>query len=198
VDATAQTISELMTKLREGDHRATRQLFDLLYPELRHLAALRMKRERKDHSWQPTALVNELYLELVKIKSLRGGETDQEEKEAFFRLAAFLMRRMLIHHSRPLHQRIEKVELDEATIVVVPHAESLVDVENALERLASINPTLRSVVELRVFEGQSVGEIAAELGCSNRTINRYWSFAQRWLYAALARPGDPVPTNATT
>jgi DNA-directed RNA polymerase specialized sigma24 family protein len=71
-------------------------------------------------------------------------------------------------------------------------------VENALERLASINPNLRSVVELRVFEGQSVGEIAAELGCSNRTINRYWSFAQRWLYEALARPGDPAPTNATT
>jgi RNA polymerase sigma factor (TIGR02999 family) len=198
VDATAQTISELMTKLREGDHRATRQLFDLLYPELRHLAALRMRHERKDHSWQPTALVNELYLELVKIKSLRGGETDKEEKEEFFRLAAFLMRRMLIHHSRPLHQRIEKVELEETSIVGTPDAESLVDIENALERLAAINPTLRSVVELRVFEGQNVGEIAAELGCSNRTINRYWSFAQRWLYEALARPGDPAPTNATT
>ena len=187
-----------MTKLREGDHRATRQLFDLLYPELRHLAALRMKHERKDHSWQPTALVNELYLELVKIKSLRGGETNQEEKEAFFRLAAFLMRRMLIHHSRPLHQRIEKVELDETAIVGAPDAESLVDIENALERLAAINPTLRSVVELRVFEGQSVGEIADQLGCSNRTINRYWSFAQRWLYEALARPGDPAPANATS
>jgi RNA polymerase sigma factor (TIGR02999 family) len=197
VDATSQTISELMTKLREGDHRATRQLFDLLYPELRHLAALRMRRERKDHSWQPTALVNELYLELVKIKSLRGGETDQEEKEAFFRLAAFLMRRMLIHHSRPLHQRIEKVELDETTIIGTPDTESLVDIENALGRLAAINPTLRSVVELRVFEGHSVSEIATQLGCSNRTINRYWSFAQRWLYEALARPDDPLPANAT-
>src|ERR1700722_18355590 len=132
-----------MGRLREGDHRATRQLFDLLYPELRRLAVLSMRRERKDHSWQPTALVNELYLELVKIRSLPGGEADQEEKKGFFRLAAFLMRRMLIHHSRPLHQRIEKVELDESSIVGTTDAESLVDIENALERLAAINPTLR-------------------------------------------------------
>ena len=185
-----------MAKLRQGDHQATRQLFDLLYPELRRIAALRMSRERKDHSWQPTALVNELYLELVKIKSFRGGGSQEEEKEAFFRLAAFLMRRMLIHHSRPLHQRVQKVELDETAIVGTPDNESLVDIESALDRLAAINPALRSVVELRVFEGQNVGEIAAQLGCSNRTINRYWSFAQRWLYEALARPGDPAPMSA--
>lgn len=185
-----------MAQLRQGDYRATRQLFDLLYPELRRLAALRMSRERKGHSWQPTALVNELYLELVKIKSLRGGESDEEEKQAFFRLAAFLMRRMLIHHSRPLYQRIQKVEVDEATLVGTPDTERLVDIENALERLAAINPALRSVVELRVFEGQSVDEMAAQLGCSNRTINRYWSFAQRWMYEALARPGDPAPMSA--
>lgn len=196
MDPAARTVAELMGKLREGDHRATRQLFELLYPELRRLAASRMGRERKGHSWQPTALVNELYLELVKIKSLRGGESDEEEKQAFFRLAAFLMRRMLIHHSRPLHQRIQKMELEETALVGTPAIESLVDIENALERLAAINPALRSVVELRVFEGQSVDEIAAQLGCSNRTINRYWSFAQRWLHDALANPLDPTPLNA--
>jgi RNA polymerase sigma factor (TIGR02999 family) len=198
VDSADHTISELMASLRQGDHRATRQLFDLLYPELRRLAALRMSRERKGHSWQPTALVNELYLELVKIKSFRGGDSSEEEKQAFFRLAAFLMRRMLIHHSRPLSQRIQKVELEETALVGTPDTDSLVDIENALERLAAINPALRSVVEWRVFEGQSVDEMAAQLGCSNRTINRYWSFAQRWLHEALARPGDPAPMSAGT
>src|ERR1035438_7148295 len=99
-----------MAMLRKGDHQTTRQLVDLLYPELRRVAAVRMSKERKDHSWQPTALVNELYLELVKIKSFKSRESEEEEKQAFFRLSAFLMRRMLIHHSRPLHRRVEKVE----------------------------------------------------------------------------------------
>lgn len=190
-------ISELMEKLRAGDQRSTRQLFDLLYPELRRLAGLRMSRESKDHSWQPTALVNELYLELVGMKSFRSAKPDEMERDSFFRLAAFLMRRMLIHHSRPLYKRVEKVELDENCLSGTPDSESLVDVENALNRLAGINPALSRVVELRVFEGYSADEIAAELGCSARTINLYWSFAQRWLYEALARPGDRVPPNSS-
>jgi RNA polymerase sigma factor (TIGR02999 family) len=174
-----------MASLRQGDHRATRQLFDLLYPQLRQLAGIRMRGERKDHSWQPTALVNELYLELIKIKSLKGGQDAEDEKESFFRLAAFLMRRLLIHHSRPLYRRIEKVELENDSPGEIPDSESLLDIENALNRLAEINPNLRCVVEMRVFEGRNVEEIAKELGCSTKTISRYWTFSQRWLREAL-------------
>jgi RNA polymerase sigma factor (TIGR02999 family) len=186
VNTLDSSVSELMGRLRQGDHQATRQLFDLLYPELRRLAAVRMSRERSDHTWQPTVLVNELYLELIKIKSLKGGESPEKEKEAFFRLAAFLMRRLLIHHSRPLYRSAQKVELDDTDFTGQPgDNETLADIEIALSRLSEINPSLRTVVELRVFEGRTAAEIATELGCSVKTVNRHWAFAQRWLHQAL-------------
>lgn len=181
-----------MSKLRMGDHQATRQLFDLLYPELRRLAAVKMRGERPDHSWQPTLLVSELYLELLKVKSLRGGQSAEEEKAEFFRLAAFLMRRLLIQHARPLYRRIEKVELDPSIAGSVPDNESLTDIDNALDRLAAVSPDLRCVVEMRVFEGHGAEDIAAHLGCSVKTVGRHWSFAQRWLHQALLVPGDPA------
>lgn len=191
MDTSNPSVSDLMASLRRGDHRATRQLFDLLYPELRRIAGMHMRRERKDHSWQPTALVNELYLELVKIKSLKTGPADREEKESFFRLSAFLMRRLLIHHTRPLYRRVERVEFDDSP-GEIPDSETLVDIENALNRLAAINPDMRCVVEMRVFEGRNVEEIARELGCSTKTVSRYWAFAQQWLREELLVPGDPT------
>ena len=181
-----------MAKLRAGDHQATRQLFDLLYPELRRLAAVKMSSERSDHSWQPTVLVNELYLELLKVKSLKGGNSAGDEKMEFFRLAGFLMRRLLIHHSRPLYRRSEKVEIDLTLADNMADSESLADIESALLRLAEVNPDLRSVVEMRVFEGYTLEEIAEHLGCSVKTVSRHWSFAQRWLRGALQVPGDPA------
>ncbi len=181
-----------MSKLRQGDHEAIRQLFELLYPELRRLAAVKMRSERADHSWQPTVLVNELYLELLKVKSLRGGGSAEGEKAEFFRLAAFLMRRLLIHHARPLSRRSTKVALvPDLSGYSVDH-ESLADIETALNRLDGINPALRCVVEMRVFEGHAMEDIAVHLGCSAKTVSRHWSFAQRWLHEALQVPGDRV------
>ena len=184
-----ETVSALMARLRQGDHQAVRQLFTLLYPELRRLAAIRMSRERIGHSWQPTALVNELYLELLKIRSLKGGDAPEKEKEAFFRLSAFLMRRLLIHHARPLYRSMQKVDLDDADLSGEPDSETLADIENALDRLEAINPSLRAVVELRVFEGHTGSEIAEQLGCSLKTVNRHWAFAQHWLHDALGGGG---------
>jgi RNA polymerase sigma factor (TIGR02999 family) len=186
-----KSISELMARLRGGDQQAVQQLFTLLYPELRRLAAVRMSREPAGHTWQPTALVNELYLELLKIKSLKGGESPEKEKEAFFRLSAFLMRRLLIHHSRPLYRSAQKVDLDEADLSGEPSNESLAEIENVLERLGAVNPALRAVVEMRVFEGHTAAEIAAHLGCSVKTVNRHWAFAQHWLHEALS--GSALP-----
>ena len=95
-------IASLMTRFRSGDRQAVGELVDSLYPELRRIAAFRMYRESQEHTWTPTVLVNELYLELVKIRALRPADIGEDEREAFLRLSGFLMRRLLIHHARPL------------------------------------------------------------------------------------------------
>jgi RNA polymerase sigma factor (TIGR02999 family) len=184
------TVGRLMAAFRTGDKTAANQLVELLYPELRRLAASKMKGERAGHTWQPTLLVNELYLAMVKIKALGGNSGgDEEEKAAFLGLAGLLMKRLLIDHSRPLYRRAQKVELLEGANVV-PSAESLHTVEAVLARLAAIDANLRTVVEMRVFEGWTGDEIAQTLGCSPRTIANYWIFAKRWLEKELAEPVD--------
>src|SRR5215831_15169404 len=99
----AREVERLMAAFRAGDSRAGNQLIELFYPELKRLAAGHLLRERKEHSWQPTLLVNERYLELVKIKALQAPDRDRNnEKAAFFALAGQIMKRLLIHHGRPL------------------------------------------------------------------------------------------------
>ena len=153
------------------------------------MAALHMQREAKAHSWQPTLLVNELYLELIRNKALDRGY-DDSRRAAFFGLAGFLMKRLLILHSRPLRNRVQTVDV--TAIKLTPQslatAESVQVVETLLDRLGAIDPRIRSVVEFRVFEGKTHEEIAAELGCSVRTVGGCWSFARRWLEQELG-PG---------
>jgi DNA-directed RNA polymerase specialized sigma24 family protein len=90
-----------MDGLRQGDQDARRELVDLFYPELRRLAATKMKDERSAHTWQPTELVHELYLELIKTRGLNPRDYGDSERAAFFGLAGQMMRRLLIHHARP-------------------------------------------------------------------------------------------------
>jgi RNA polymerase sigma factor (TIGR02999 family) len=182
-----ELISTLMSGLRQGDQRAAGQLVEIFYPELRRIAAARMKAERDNHTWRPTALVNELYLELIKIKALRktGASTDAEKQE-FLALSAFLMKRLLIHHSRRLSSKASHRELPELT-ARISGAEALVEVEDALDRLAAIDPKLRSTVEMRVFEGLTGEEISTRMDCSTATVARNWSFARRWLEQEFAK-----------
>jgi RNA polymerase sigma factor (TIGR02999 family) len=185
------TVSRLMASFRNGDHEAAGRPVELFYPELRRIAAARMRAERPDHTLQPTAVVHQLYLELVKIKALRPAASGgADEKGAFHRLAAYLMKRLLIHHARPTSRRVEKAELAD---LPSPHASSehsLLEIDDVLNRLAAINPALRPVVELRVFEGLTREEIAREMGCGTATVARHWSFARNWLEEAFAgRPG---------
>jgi len=174
-----------MASFRNGDHEAAGRLVELFYPELRRIAAARMRAERPDHTLQPTALVHQLYLELVKVKALRPASSDgADEKAAFLGLAAYLMKRLLIHHARPLSRRAEKAELRD---LPGPHSEhSLLEIDDILNRLAAINPALRQVVELRVFEGLTREEIARKMGCGTATVARHWSFARNWLEEAFA------------
>jgi len=101
-----------MKSLRSGKREAAGQLVAAFYPELRRMAASRMRSERKPHTWQPTVLVNELYLKPFKIRAIQTGE-DRPDREAFWGLAAHIMRRLLIDHARPLHHQVQKVELSD-------------------------------------------------------------------------------------
>jgi len=178
----SETVQNLMARFRQGDKTAAGELVELFYPELRRLAAARIKRERPGHTWQPTILVHELYLELVKVRALRASSSDGEaERQAFLALTAQLMRRLLIHHARPLSKRSEKVDLADLPDVGTDGSDALAEVEQALDRLGSINPKLRTVVELRVFEGLTGQEIAERMGCGTATVGRHWDFARQWL-----------------
>jgi RNA polymerase sigma factor (TIGR02999 family) len=179
-----------MANFRTGDHEAAGRLVELFYPELRRIAAARMRRERPDHTLQPTAVVHQLYLDLVKVKALRPASSDgADEKAAFLGLAAYPMKRLLIHHARPLSKRAEKVEVPDLPGPHLATEQSLLEIDDVLNRLAAINPALRRVVELRVFEGLTREEIAREMGCGTATVARYWNFARNWLEEALGTPG---------
>ncbi len=173
-------LSKLMSAFRTGDKRAASDLVELFYPELRRLAALKMRGERAAHTWQPTTLVNELYLELLKVKQLDQSYGNQDERAAFLGLASHVMRRLLIHHSRPLEKKVERVELHD-TSAQSPATDAFEEIDQLLGRLASIHARLRVVVEMRIFEGCTVNEIARRLDCSEATVARSWAFAKVWL-----------------
>lgn len=177
-------VRRLMAEFRQGDKQAASELVEIFYPELRRLANAHMRSESPGHSWQPTLLVNELYLELIKIKALPAPQEDvRDDKSTFFGLAAHLMRRLLIHHSRPL--RAKAIEEDLSEITRSAGMQSVAEIEVALSRLERIRPRLRAVVELKVFEGMTLEEVAASLNCSTATVTREWYFARHWLEKEL-------------
>ena len=179
-------IARLMGDLRLGSNDAAGRLVAIFYPELRRMARSRMRNERTPHTWQPTVLVNELYLELLKIKALNAAEEPGSDREAFLGLAAHIMRRLLVHHARPLYRRAEAIDLSEELELNTLSAADLADIEHLLVRLSKIDPQLRTIVEMRVFEGFTIPEIASHLNCASRTVDRRWSFARKWLEHQLA------------
>ena len=176
------SVSSLMARFRTGDREAADQLFSLLYPELRRLAAIKMNHEASQHSWQPSLLVNELYLQLVNSKLLPapegGGRSDRDH---FLNFAAHVMRHLLIDHSRRLSHRITKIDISKFDAAENDLQVSLQDVDDLLLRLGAIDPRLRSVVEMKVFEGLTVGEISVRLTIAPRTVARSWAFCKQWL-----------------
>lgn len=178
-------VAGLMRRFRNGDREAAGELFELFYPQLKQIAASRMRLERAPHTWQPTALVNELYLELVKVRALRASSANEDNHAEFLKLSAWLMRRLLILHSRPLARRVVREDFSEEAFPSDLSGIALHELDDLLDGLAQIDPQLRAVVELRVFEGLTGDETAARLGCSPRTEARHWKFARSWLASAL-------------
>jgi RNA polymerase sigma factor (TIGR02999 family) len=181
-------VGNLLRDWQSGRKATADDFFATLYPELRRLAAARMRSERDGHSWQPTLLVNELYLELLKNKALDSTFSGEEQRQAFLGLAGFLMKRLLILHSRPLRQRV--TETSDAELIdfpsTKPEAENLRFVDQLLDQLERVDGKLRTVVELKIFEGRSHEEIAEHMHCTVRSVGTYWSFARQWLEKHLA------------
>lgn len=187
METTPAAVSELMDRLRHGSKEAAGQLVAMFYPELRRLARSHMRGERRRHTWQPTILVNQLYLELLKVKALRRvGDTADDDRRAFFGLAAHLMRRLLIHHARPLARQMEMTELNESLTLGEPAEEDLAVVENLLLGLERIDPIFRTITEMKVLEDMPMEEIAELLEIPVRTAYRRWTFARRWLMEHIA------------
>jgi RNA polymerase sigma-70 factor (ECF subfamily) len=175
----------LLAALRSGDPEAAGKLLPLIYHELHRLASAYMRRERPDHTLQPTALIHEAYLKLT------GGEpVDWQNRAHFVGAAAQAMRRILIDHARHREAAIHgggqrKLPLDDALLLSPERASELIALDQALERLGRIAPRQSRVVDLRFFGGLTVEETAEVLGVSPRAVKRDWNVARAWLHAAL-------------
>jgi len=184
----SKELDRVIDEICGGRKTTVDRLFQLLYPELRRIAAAHMRGERKGHSWSPTMLVSELYLELLKNRALDEVSGDGNRRKAFLGLSGFCMKRLLIVHTRPLSRNV--VRADEDTLLDLPanvfDPEAVVFVENLLAGIEAIDPRLRTVVEWRVFHGRTADEIALDLNCSERTVGTLWAFARKWLAVQLA------------
>ncbi|MDQ2777478.1 MAG: ECF-type sigma factor [Acidobacteriota bacterium] len=186
-DQTSLTVVSLMARFRAGDREAADQLFVVLYPELRSLAAMKMNAEGSQHSWQPSLLVNELYLQLIKVRSLPAPESAaRSEREHFLQFAGHVMRHLLIDHSRLLSKRVMKIDIAQFDVAGEERGTAtLQEIDDLLEKLAVVHPRLRSIVEMKVFEGLPVEEIADRLEIAPRTVARNWTFCKQWLREKL-------------
>jgi RNA polymerase sigma factor (TIGR02999 family) len=160
-------------------------LLPLVYRELRQLAAAKLAKETPGHTLQPTALVHEAYVRLVQ--SPVGG---WKNRAHFFAAAAEAMRRILIESARRKRQPRrgggrQRLELDEAVLAIEPPSDKVVELSDALDRLAAEEPALAELVKLHYFAGLTFDEIAEVRGVSERTVYRQWAYAKSWLAIEL-------------
>jgi len=178
-------ITGLLRRWRDGDPRALDELTPLVYEELHRLAAPYMRRERSDHTLQPTALVHEAFLRLTGLR-----RADFQNRAHFYGAAAQVMRRILVDHARR-HKADKRgrgdamLPLDEAMAVGIDLRLDLVHLDEALQQLAVVAERPARVVELRYFGGLSIEETAAVLEIAPATVKRHWAFARAWLHRAL-------------
>jgi RNA polymerase sigma factor (TIGR02999 family) len=185
--STPAQITQLLQRWSVGRQDALDQLLPVIYSELRRLAASYLRRERRDHTLQPSALVHEAFLKLVDQHDVRW-----QNRAHFFGIAAQMMRRILVDHARAhgAHKRgagERPLSLEEASIAAPVVDVDVVALDEALTRLATVDPQQSRVVELRFFGGLSIQETAEVLHISPATIGREWKVAKAWLYAELGR-----------
>lgn len=180
-------ISDLLRKWGRGDLQARDNLFPLVYRELRRRATAYLRRERQDHTLQPTALVHEAYLRLAG-----QDRTTWESRAHFFGVAAQMMRRILVDHARE-HQSAKRpgsafrVALDDRIGSTAPLDCEVLLLEEALQELAILDPRQGQIVEFRYFAGMSEQEVAEVLCISRSTVTREWQTARAWLHRRITK-----------
>ena len=189
VDASQSEVTRLLKEWGDGRQEALDQLLPRIYAEMRRLASSYLRRERPDHTLQPTALVHEAFIRLVDQKAVRW-----QNRAHFFGIAAQAMRRILVDHARA-HAADKRgagekpVALDDASIAIGAPDIDVLALDEVLTRLARLDPQQSRVVELRFFGGLTMEETAEVLDISPATVGREWTLAKAWLYAELTRSG---------
>jgi RNA polymerase sigma factor (TIGR02999 family) len=177
-------LTALLVAWSDGDEGARGRLIDAAYPQLRRLARRHLSREHEAESLSPTALVHEAYLKLIDQRRVRF-----RNRTHFFRLAAHLMRRILVDHARARgaakRDGGQRVPLDEGVNALDPVAVDVLALDAALQKLARIDPRQSELVELRFFGGLTVDEAAAVVGVAPATVDRDWALARAWLFREL-------------
>ena len=179
-------ITQLLVEWSDGNQSALDELYPLVYDELHRLARRYMSRERKGHTLQTTALINEAYVRLVDQRNVHWAN-----RSHFFAISAQIMRRILIDHARRHGYAkrgggAQQVSLDEAATVTSGIGSELINLDDALKTLAEMDPRRSQVVELRYFGGLNNEEIAGVLNVSENTVTRDWNMARAWLYKQLS------------
>jgi RNA polymerase sigma factor (TIGR02999 family) len=181
----ARDVTVLLGDWSRGNGNALNQLLPLVYDELRRIAARQLRRERAGHTLQPTALVHEAFLKLVDQRGV-----DWHNRAHFFGVAAKVMRRILVDHARRHDAKrrgdgVPRLSIEGANEPAAPDGISVLALDLALDRLASLDQELARIVELRAFGGLTIEEAACVLEVSPSTAKRGWRTAKAWLTREL-------------
>ena len=184
-----QGVTQLLVAWGDGDKAALDELMPVVYDELRRLAQSYLSRERPGHTLQTTALVHEAYLRLVDQRSVNW-----QNRAQFFGIAAQMMRRILINHAKDRRAKkregyASRVSLDDAVSFFEERELDLMELDEALNSLAALDPQQTQIVELRFFGGLTIEEVAEVLNMSPATIKREWDSAKLWLRRQLSSGG---------
>ena len=184
VTASPHEVTRLLLELQEGKEEAGDRLVPLVYAELHSLAVHYMRGERDGHTLQPTALVNDAFMRLVGQRNVSW-----QNRSHFYGIAAQAMRRILVDHARRTRagkrEGGERVTLDESVAQSPQRSVDLIALDEALEKLAALDPRQARVVELRYFSGLDIEQTAMALGVSPATVKRDWTFARAFLQREL-------------
>jgi RNA polymerase sigma factor (TIGR02999 family) len=184
-DKQLQDVSIILRAWSSGDRAAADELLPCIYDELRKIAAQYLRKERSDHTLQPTALVHEAYLKLVDI-----SHVEWQDRAHFFAVAAQVMRHILVDHARARRTdkrggEVQRIALDEAISFSKEPDVDLLSLDESLKQLATFDEQQARIVELKFFGGLTIEEIAEVLKISPATVKREWTMAKAWLHKRI-------------